>query len=411
MRTLHNNPLTRASVRRLVVFACLLCCVWLPVSQARADHHNIAVISIVGDRFTSASIGNTIFTRKSHTTGVKPWRIDRFVETTIKDTLRQNKSIRIKDVRIKRGPLMKVYDTSGHGFLEEGDYDLTRIAPIMPFLKRKGADTLVLVIAADIPDPILEANMRFRAYGMYRSARLFTKHYLYAYLRVLVINTADGKLRQEEEIIDYQQIDKAHWARQLNELPFGSKHFVRDTIKRMMAVSVTAALAKAGMVKPAVVRKRKAAAERMTRRASETGGISVGSGGYSQAVKRVYLALDTQRVFERYARNHVRKQVRGDTTLYNDTIRDWVEEHFSWRELRRPLTLMYSRMRLSAEELNEIAEIAEERDGIAPPSREEMRSLRGVWQRLADDDALNNLQRAIKDRKRLITREAGRLRR
>lgn len=126
---------------------------------------------------------------------------------------------------------------------------------------------------------------------------------------------------------------------------------------------------------------------------------------YMRAIKRTYLALDMRRVFEQYAR----KLVRGNTDLYADTIRDWVEEHFGWEEVRRPLVLMYSRLGLSADEINEMADLAESRRST-PPTREEMRSLRKVWHKLADRDARRALHQAVKERKQLIIREGERLR-
>ncbi len=379
-------------------------CVLLFSAPTQAAKENVAIVSIIGNNFTSVSVAGTAFNIDKHTAKVKPWQIDRFVTTTIEDILAESKSLRVKNIRIKRKPLAKIYDTSKHGFLEEGDYDLDQIADVMPRLRDKQIDKLILVIASKLYDPLLDANTEFRGYGMYLNTAFIEKYFLYAYFKILIINTADNELQHEEDILAYRPIAKKRWAFDLGQTSEAHKRGVRNALKRMMTENIAVALANAGVIAPSLVRKRQETEKAGKRKKGIKGMRISATDEYVQAIKRAYLALDMRRVFERYAR----EWVGGNTELYADTIRDWVDDRFGWNKVRRPLVLMYSRLGLSADEINDLADLAE--GSSAPPTREEMQSLRGIWDALADRAARRSLRQAIKQRRQLIIREGERLR-
>ena len=400
----------------------------------RGGGHSVAVFSIIGDRFTTVSLGRSAFSREEHVTKVAPWFMDRFVETTIKDMLRKSGksseagnsgTFRFPDIGIRRerlkAGLRKVYDTSRQGLFQDGDYDLNRIVDVVSALKRRGIDTLVLVIRREVTDAIEDTRFKFKGYGMYRNTWLKKTHYLYAYFSVLVIDTADGEVRYvSDDMPGYQKINKQLWAGKMKELEQSSRYVIRDTLRRLMAEKIIVSLEDADLVRRVVSRKAVGQIRRLSRNDTVTTGDD-----YTQAVKRVYFAMNMQSAFERYAWDYARDrlgmleaheaheahEVPGDAALYADTIRNWTETYMNWDRVRSSLVLSYARLGLSADEINEMAALAEEREMAVPPSRADLRRLRSVWNKLADAGSLEDLDRAIERRRRAIIREAGRIRR
>ena len=374
---------------------------------------SVEVVSILGDKFTSVYLGATAFSKKRHVTQVKSWQIDRFIEKNIIRILEQDGGFNHKSTGIDRKHLTPVYDTSRQGLFHDNDHDIDRISEAVRALRKKRVDTLVLVIARTVEDPIREATAKFTGYGIYRNTVLVLEDYVYAYYRVIVIDTRSGRTRHNLQVLDYVKVDKKYWGDRLNELSASGRRFVQDTLKRMFSSSLLDVLADAGLITEQAVKRKGRESQEKKRVVQLPRSVSAVSSAYTEAVRRVYHALNLQGFFEKRAEQHVRRVFKTDKSmiLYRDTYRAWVEDYFSWEALRRPLVLMYIRLGLTETELNETAELSGSRGraGQLDLTPDEARRLVAVWRKVADDQALAELDQSIRERRRLIAREAKNL--
>ena len=397
---------------------CLLCLsATLAVTVVAADaasrpankRGSVEIVSLLGDHFTSVYLGATAFSKKVHVTSVPSWNIDGFIERVIRDALHEDGKLRYRDTRIKRKYLAGIYDTSDQGFLEDKDYDLDKITAAVAFLRRRKVDTLILVIAGEVEDPIREASTRFKGYGIYRNSLFRTTNHIYSYYRFLMIDVQSGEVRYNRLVPDYSKIDGSRWSQSLNDMDRQGRRFLRETLKRMLTAKLHEVLNDSGLsARKPDPKPRRAPLHAATPQA----GLKITGDGYTEAVRRVYHALRMRSVFERRAAHYVRSNMKAGKrfVLYRDVVADWSDRYFRWSAIRRQLVFMYTRLGLSQDELNDVAEIAEERgNAAATVTPQEAARLKAIWNRVADREALSELRQAVHARRELIIREADAL--
>ena len=397
----------------------------------------IAVVSLLGDVFPATYIGATAMSKRTYRTRVAPWRLDDHVRGVAAAAISRQDKFDYVDFRPNRKAFMNVY-TDEFRLLDDRHYDLDNIAGLVRALRAKRkVDTLVLIIADRVSDPIEGASLTFSGYGLYRNDFIGDRSYVYGFLKVLVVDTGTLTEKARATAAAYVRVDKRYWGAGLSKLSRTSRRAVRDRTEGLLAKHVPLALADAGLIARADVA---FAAERdglppegeIEELEFEVSLVAPGeqgaddeavsraaprhvAGGYEAAARRLFITLDARRVFYEYALEHVKEHVlrRGESAmLYRDVCRDWVASHFRWPAVRKRVMAMYRRLGYSALDLAEIAEFGNSAAGAKFLRNTRFSGgQRKIWRAVATAPRLQKLAAAVAARRQLIRREAENARR
>ncbi len=431
----------------------------------------VAVVSLLGDVFPSIYLGSTALSRKRHQTRVAPWRLDDHVREVITAVIRRDGRLRPVDFRPARKAWMKVY-TDEFRLLDDSNYDLQKIRGAVRALRSKhGADTLILVLADRVTDPIEESSTELGGYGLYRHDFILDRSYLYAFFRVLAVDTRTLETKAQAVAAAHTTLGRKFWSAGLNKLPLSARRELRTMTRQLLAGNAAQALADAGLVKRANVEPppddddadaveielvgveflppggdragrqpriadgaarradngtRRAAdnradngaqrrrADSNARRRTDSKAAHGAAGDYEAAARQLFIALDMQAAFNRYALDYVKNRVLGGAghpDLYRDVCRQWVAEHFRWAALKDRVVALYRRQGFSVRDLAELADFGRSAAGGKALGGGAFSGAgqRRIWRQVASGQRLKALRRAVSARKRLILREAENL--
>ena len=410
---------------------------------ASADAGKVAVVSLLGDVFPSTRLGSTAMSKKRYRTRVAPWRLDDYVRGVVTDVLRREGRLQPVNFRPNRKTFMQVY-TDEFRLLDDKNYDLDKIRGAVRALRSKyKADTLILILADRVTDPIEESSTEFSGYGLYRHDFILDRSYLYGFFRVLAMDTRTLEEKAQATVAAHTTVDRKFWSPGLNRLPQAARRALRGMTRRLLAANLTQALADAGLVAHASV----AAPAGQTEEDGiememvgvdivPPGGDSAGyqdsyedgdtrrhtgrdddghAGGYEAAARRLFLTLSMETAFNRYALDYVQNRVLGKSAnvdLYRDVCQQWVLEHFRWPVLKKQVVAIYRRMGFNVRDLAEIADFGGSATGgkvFAGDGFTAGAGQREIWRRVASGKRLKGLRTAVAARKRLILREAENL--
>ena len=413
----------------------LLALVAAPIASAGAGGR-VAVVSLLGDVFPATYIGATAMSKRTYRTRVAPWRLDDHVRAAVAAAVKRRGRFDYVDFRPNRKAFMRIY-TDEFRLLDDRHYDLDNVAGLVRALRAKRkVDTLVLIIADRVSDPIEETSLVFSGYGLYRNDFIGDRSYVYGFLQVLVVDTATLTEKARGTAAAYAKVDKRHWGAGLNKLSRAARRAVRDMTEDLLAKHATLALADAGLVARAdaasaadggepppegeieeiefevslVAPGEEGADDTVARRAAP----ARAAGDYEAAARRLFITLDVP-LFREYALEHVERRVlrRGESAvLYRDVCRDWVAEHFRWPVVGKRVAAMYRRLGYSAHDLAEIADFGASAAGEKLLRNARMSGgQRKIWRAVATTPRLQKLATAVAARRDLIRREAGNTRR
>lgn len=374
-----------------VLTACLLTlAAWPGVSSGAPG--KTAFVSLLGERFTAVELGALRVNREI--TRVRfSWSPDEAIEGVIADALPTRD--RHTGAGRKRAYWKRVYDAGG--FFNVRGFDPARIAGGLRRLAKRGASRLLLVLKGRCLDTLHDSDHHFEAYGAYRNTFPAVSDYLYACYRIVVLNTRNAQVEYAGQTLDSVKISNSRWPENWAKVQRRERRWLRDYTTEMFRTGLPAQLVKAGVATPEAARlKPRAALQKKLRQ---------GGDEYADAVYEVYRTTGIQKRFEARARRALFSRMRvarEQRVLYGDVVRDWTALYFNWRTLRKPLTFMYRRLDIGVEELKDIAGQAGARDGVWTPAREERAGLRRIWDKLINDDALDELFRRAVERRRLI---------
>lgn len=407
----------------------------LAAPAAGQDAERVAVVSLLGDVFPSIYLGSTALSKKRHQTRVAPWRLDDHVRAVITEAVRREGRLRPVDFRPDRKAWMKVY-TDEFRLLDDSNYDLKKIRGAVRALRsRHGADTLILVLADRVTDPIEESSTELGGYGLYRHDFILDRSYLYAFFRVLAVDTRTLETKARAVAAAHTTVERKFWSAGLNQLPPSARRALRTMTRQMLAANATQALADAGLVRRANVTPPPEEdddaieielvgvefvppggdrAGRQPRMADSAARRDAANGEYEAAARQLFIALDMEAAFNRYALDYVQNRVLGGAghpDLYRDVCRQWVAEHFRWPALKDRMVALYRRQGLSARDLAELAEFGHSAAGGRALGGGAFAGAgqRQIWRQVASGQRLKALRKAVSARKRLILREAENL--
>ncbi len=406
-------------------------------SGASAAGGRVAVVSLLGDVFPATYIGATAMSKRTYRTRVAPWRLDDYARAVAAAAIKREDEFDYVDFRPNRKAFMRLYSDEFR-LLDDGHYDVDNVAGLVRALRAKyGVDTLVLIIADRVSDPIEETSLTFGGYGLYRNDFIGDRSYLYGFFKVLVIDTDTLAERARGTAAAYTRIAKRYWGAGLNKLSRAARRTVRDTTESLLAKHVPLALADAGLI----VRTSVAAPmdedglpsggeiEELEFEASRVAPGEAGAdveadsdanagtarrrvaGGYGAAARRLFIASDARRAFYEYTLEHVKNRLlhRGESAApYRDVCRAWVAEHFRWPAVGKRVIAMYRRTGFSARDLAEIADF-----GASAAGAKLLKNVRfsdeqrKIWRAVATAPRLKRLAAAVAARRDLIRRQAG----
>ena len=387
----------------------------------------VAVVSLLGDVFPATYIGATAMSKRTWRTRVAPWRLDDYARGVAAAAIEREDAFDYVDFRPNRKAFLRLY-TDEFRLLDDSHYDVDNVAGLVRALRAKyGVDTLVLIIADRVSDPIEETSLTFGGYGLYRNDFIGDRSYLYSFFKVLVIDTGTLAERARATAAAYTKIDGRYWGAGLNKLSRTARRALRDTTESLLARHVPAALADAGLIARTSVAAPAGGAglppegevEEIEFEVSyvapgeadaDVGAARRVAGGYGAAARRAFIILDGRRAFYEYTLEHVKKRLlrRGENAvLYRDVCRAWVADNFRWPVVGRRVIAMYRRLGFSAPELAEIADFGASSAGAkllknARFSNEQ----RKIWRAVATAPRLKRLAAAVAVRRDLIRREA-----
>lgn len=407
----------------------------LAAPAAGQDAERVAVVSLLGDVFPSIYLGSTALSKKRHQTRVAPWRLDDHVRAVITEAVRREGRLRPVDFRPDRKAWMQVY-TDEFRLLDDSNYDLKKIRGAVRALRsRHDVDTLILVLADRVTDPIEESSTELGGYGLYRHDFILDRSYLYAFFRVLAVDTRTLETKARAVAVAHTTVERKFWSAGLNQLPPPARRALREMTRQMLAANATQALADAGLVRRASVAPPPEEdddaieielvgvdfmppggdrAGRQPRMADSAARRDAANGEYEAAARQLFIALDMQAAFNRYALDYVQNRVLGGgghPDLYRDVCRQWVAEHFRWPALKNRMVALYRRQGLSARDLAELAEFGHSAAGVRALGGGAFAGAgqRQIWRQVASGQRLKALRKAVSARKRLILREAENL--
>lgn len=446
----------------------------LAAPAAGQDAERVAVVSLLGDVFPSIYLGSTALSKKRHQTRVAPWRLDDHVRAVITEAIRREGRLRPVDFRPDRKAWMKVY-TDEFRLLDDSNYDLKKIRGAVRALRsRHDVDTLILVLADRVTDPIEESSTKLGGYGLYRHDFILDRSYLYAFFRVLAVDTRTLETKARAVAAAHTTVERKFWSAGLNQLPPPARRALRAMTRQLLAANAAQALADAGLVKRANVapppeedddaieielvgvefmppggdragrqprivdgaarrdadktaprraatdarRRADNAAKRRAangaRRANAARQMNGAANEYEAAARQLFIALDMEAAFNRYALDYVQNRVLGGAghpDLYRDVCRQWVAEHFRWPALKDRMVALYRRQGLGAQDLAELADFGHSAAGGRALGGGAFAGAgqRQIWRQVASAKRLKALRKAVSARKRLILREAENL--
>ncbi|MDD9806992.1 MAG: hypothetical protein OXU34_01775 [Gammaproteobacteria bacterium] len=479
MTTLTRRFFRRAAV---AVLAAALAVSAAPAAERGAAR--VAVVSLLGDVFPSIYLGSTAMSKKRHRTRVAPWRLDDHVRDVVTAVIRREGRLRPVDFRPDRKAWMQVY-TDEFRLFDDSNYDLKKIRGAVRALRsRHGADTLILVLADRVTDPIEESSTELGGYGLYRHDFILDRSYLYAFFRVLAVDTRTLEIKAQARVAAHTTVERKFWSAGLNKLPPPARRALRAMTRQLLAANTAQALADAGLAARASVapppeeddgdaievelvgvefmppggdragrqpsyadngaRRRddsdtrrhgaddaRRHADNDAQRHGNNGAQrhadsnaaadsnrhtrSTAGGDYEAAARQLFIALDMEAAFNRYALDYVQNRVLGGAghpDLYRDVCRRWVAEHFRWPALKNRVVALYRRQGLSARDLAELADFGASAAGgkaLGGGGAFSGAGQRQIWRQVASAKRLKALRRAVSARKRLILREAENL--
>ena len=462
MTTLTRRFFRRAAV---AVLAAALAVSAAPAAERGAAR--VAVVSLLGDVFPSIYLGSTAMSKKRHRTRVAPWRLDDHVRDVVTAVIRREGRLRPVDFRPDRKAWMQVY-TDEFRLFDDSNYDLKKIRGAVRALRsRHGADTLILVLADRVTDPIEESSTELGGYGLYRHDFILDRSYLYAFFRVLAVDTRTLEIKAQARVAAHTTVERKFWSAGLNKLPPPARRALRAMTRQLLAANTAQALADAGLAARASVAPpheedvgdaievelvgvefmppggdragrqpsyadngarrhadsdtRRHGADDAQRHADSNAAAdsarhtrSTAGGDYEAAARQLFIALDMEAAFNRYALDYVQNRVLGGAghpDLYRDVCRRWVAEHFRWPALKNRVVALYRRQGLSARDLAELADFGASAAGGKALGGGAFSGAgqRQIWRQVASAKRLKALRRAVSARKRLILREAENL--
>lgn len=447
MTTLTRRFFRRAAV---AVLAAALAVSAAPAAERGAAR--VAVVSLLGDVFPSIYLGSTAMSKKRHRTRVAPWRLDDHVRDVVTAVIRREGRLRPVDFRPDRKAWMQVY-TDEFRLFDDSNYDLKKIRGAVRALRsRHGADTLILVLADRVTDPIEESSTELGGYGLYRHDFILDRSYLYAFFRVLAVDTRTLEIKAQARVAAHTTVERKFWSAGLNKLPPPARRALRAMTRQLLAANTAQALADAGLAARASVAppheeddgdaievelvgvefmppggdragRQPSYADNGARRHADSAAAAADSnrhtrstagGDYEAAARQLFIALDMEAAFNRYALDYVQNRVLGGAghpDLYRDVCRRWVAEHFRWPALKNRVVALYRRQGLSARDLAELADFGASAAGGKALGGGAFSGAgqRQIWRQVASAKRLKALRRAVSARKRLILREAENL--
>lgn len=390
----------------------------------------VAVVSLLGDVFPATYIGATAMSKRTYRTRVAPWRLDEYARGVAAAAIEREAAFDYVDFRPNRKAFMRLY-TDEFRLLDDSHYDVDNVAGLVRALRAKyRVDTLVLIIADRVSDPLEETSLTFGGYGLYRNDFIGDRSYLYSFFKVLVIDTDTLTERARGTAAAYTMIAGRYWGAGLNQLSRAARRVLRDTTESLLAKHVPAALADAGLIARtsaaapanAAGLPPKGEVEEIEFEVSyvapgaagaDVAGAAeadVAAGGYGAAARRLFLMSDMRRMFYEHTLEHVANRLlrRGESAvLYRDVCRAWVADNFRWPVVARRVIAMYRRLGFSAPELAEIADFGTSSAGAKLLKNARFSDeRRKIWRAVATAPRLKRLAAAVAARRALIRREA-----
>lgn len=317
--------------------------------------NNIEVVSILPNTFDSIHLGASRLTNKIYNSDAEEWAINDFITGLTIEAIQQDKRYNYVNSNISRDAFNKIYADKK---LSEKNFNIKNISKELDQLHTvHNVDTLVLVIENKIEDPIKDTTQDFSGYGIYQNALSFKAIYLFSYIKVLLIDTASKTAIKQRVNTDYIKLPKEFWAAYLEDLPSKEQRYIRNETLRMAGRNVLSSLVEFNLINEEVAYTTESGTKLVTNRIQEAGNYGE---LYEDAVNRVYLALNIEKHFERYA---LLMQTRHEQVInhfypYQDVYLNWMREYVSW-ELLKPKMIEEYRKEFTADELNEIADFAE----------------------------------------------------
>ncbi|MCY4421115.1 MAG: DUF2059 domain-containing protein [Gammaproteobacteria bacterium] len=323
------------------------------------DVHAVDVVSILPETFDHIHLGATRFSNQHRRSDTREWAINDFLEGLITESIRHDQRFEYIDSGLDAQGFRPVL--AGMTAMQDS-LDMNSIsAPLEALYREHGIDTLILIMADRIEDPIEDTVQEFTGYGLYRNASLFKSVYLYSYLRVVVVDTRTRAIRKDIATTDYTKLPKEFWANHLEGLEPRERRYIKSESLKMAGRNTLGALVEARLINQEAVYTTESGTRLRTDRLQEAGNYGE---LYEDAVERVYLALDLEKHFERYAllMQGRHEEVIEDLAPYRDIYLSWMRNHVSW-EILKPKMIDEYRKEFTAEELNEIADFAETEAG------------------------------------------------